>query len=47
MFMIYKGDKYFGVSYENPEMAVYVCSIFEKTLGCEFNIRYVPGCAMA
>jgi len=39
MFMIYKGDEYFGVSYDNIEIAMYVCAIFEKTLGCEFNIK--------
>lgn len=39
MYLIYKGDEYFGVCYDNIEMAIYVCAIFEKTLGCKFNIR--------
>lgn len=47
MFLIYKGDDYFGVCYDNIEMAMYVCAIFEETLGCEFNIRKVQSYARA
>lgn len=43
MFLIFKGEEYFGVCYENIYVAQYVCGIFEKTLGCEFNIKYYPG----
>lgn len=42
MFLIFKGDEYFGVCYENIMVAQYVSDIFEKTLGCEFNIKYFP-----
>ena len=47
MFFIYKGDEYFGVCYDNIEMAMYVCAIFEETLGYKFNIRKVPSYARA
>ena len=47
MFLIYKGDDYFGVCYDNIEMAMYVCAIFEETLGCKFNIRKVQSYARA
>jgi len=39
MYYIFKDNEYFGVCYDNLEMAVYVCLIFSKTLGCDFNIR--------
>lgn len=47
MYLIYKGDEYFGVCYDNLEMAMYVCVIFARTLGCEFNIRKMQSCAWA
>jgi len=42
MFLIFKDDEYFGVCYENINIAEYVCSVFEKTLGFKFNIKYSP-----
>lgn len=47
MYYIYKGDEYFGVYYDNIEMAIYVCAIFEKTLGCKFNIKKITNIARA
>lgn len=47
MYLIYKDNEYFGVCYDDLATAIYVCSIFSKTLHCEFNIRYAAKCALA
>lgn len=47
MYQIYKGDEYFGVSYDNLVMALYVSTIFAKTLGCDFYIRRASNMALA
>lgn len=46
MYYIYKGDEYFGVYYDDFTMALYVCAIFEKTLNCKFNIRFIQKIAL-
>ena len=47
MYLIYKDNEYFGVCYDDLATAIYVCSIFSKTLHCEFSIRYTAKCALA
>lgn len=39
MYKIYKGVNYFGVCYNDVEMAIIVAKIFEETLGCKFIVR--------
>lgn len=39
MYDLYKNGEYFGVSYKDVKMAVYVASQFERVLNVKFEIK--------
>ena len=47
MYLIFKGNDYFGVCYDDINMAQYVCAIFEQTLNCKFSIKYIQKASWA